>query len=305
MENYLEEIIHLSKQWTREGHVASYIPKLSLANPKDVGVGIYTIDNQYYESGDTDRKFSIQSVGKIFSLICAIKDSGLESFRMKIDVEPSGDRFNSLVKLEQMEEHRPLNPFINAGAIATISLIRGKTSEEKFNKVIQLIRQLTDNPSIDYSEEIYESEKESGNTNRAIAYFLKGAGIVEGHVDEILNTYFKMCSIEVTIEDMAKASAVIANNGVLPWSGERVIDRDIIKIVRAIMTTSGLYDGSGDFAVRVGYPAKSGVGGCILGCVPATCGVATYGPSLNHKGNSVAGLIIHEKLSSKYDWSLF
>ena len=124
-------------------------------------------------------------------------------------------------------------------------------------------------------------------------------------MDNVLDTYFKVCSIEVTVQDMAKASAVIANNGVCPWSGERLIERDIIKTVRALMCTSGLYDGSGDFSVRVGYPAKSGVGGCILGTVPNKCGIATYGPALNHKGNSVSGLVIHEKLSAKYDWSLF
>lgn len=168
-----------------------------------------------------------------------------------------------------------------------------------------LIRNMTNNQSIDYDLDIYNSEKETGNTNRAIAYFLKGAGIIESHVDDILETYFKMCSVMVTVKDMATAAAVIANDGVLPWNGTRLIEKEIIKTLRALMCTSGLYDGSGDFSVRVGYPAKSGVGGCIMGAVPSKLGVATFGPSLDDKGNSVAGVQLHEKLSSKYELSIF
>ena len=305
MESFLEGIVHQSKFWTSEGKVASYIPKLAIANPKHVGVGVYTVDNEYYESGDTNVKFSIQSVGKVFSLICALRDSGLDSYLMKVDVEPSGDSFNSLVKLETMKKHRPLNPFINAGAIATIGLIKGKTSNEKFDKIISLVREMTENDNITYNNEIFLSEMETGNTNRAIAYFLKGAGIIEGNVDEILETYFKMCSIETTVKDMAKVAAVIANDGVVPWRENTCISRENIRIVKAIMTTSGLYDGSGDFSVKVGMPAKSGVGGCIIGAATNKMGIATFGPSLNEKGNSIAGLKIFEKLSKEYNLSMF
>jgi glutaminase len=304
MKQLLEELVYDSKFWVSEGEVASYIPKLANTDPKLIGVGVYTIDNEYYEAGDSNTSFSIQSIVKVFSLICALKESTLERLLMKVDVEPSGDKYNSLIKLETMKKHKPLNPFINAGAIAIVGQIKGNSSGERYQKVLDLIRKLTDNDKISYNREVFESERKTGDTNKAIAYFLKGAGIIDGNIDDILDTYFKLCSIEVTVKDMAKASAVIANNGIVPWSDESVISREDIKIVRAIMLTSGLYDGSGNFAVKVGIPAKSGVGGGIIGAVPSKMGIATFGPSLNDKGNSVAGLRIFENLSKDYDLSL-
>lgn len=305
MENFLDNVVEDSRFWTSEGKVADYIPKLAHANKKHVAVCVYDLENNNFEAGDSQVKFSIQSVSKVFSLICALQDSGLERFLMKVDVEPSGDSFNSLIKLETMEKHRPLNPFINAGAIATVGMVRGKTSTEKFQKVIDLIRKMTDNESLTYNREIFESEKETGDTNKAIAYFLKGAGILSGNIDETLETYFKICSIEATVNDMAKASAVLANNGVAPWSGERVIDEETVKIVRTVMSSCGLYDGSGSFAVKVGIPAKSGVGGCIFGVVPNRMGIATFGPALDKKGNSIAGYKIFEKMSEEFNLSIF
>ncbi|MBN2285702.1 MAG: glutaminase A [Tissierellales bacterium] len=305
MKEFLEETVHSSKYWVMEGHIASYIPRLATANKKHVGIGVYTVDNQYHSAGDTNIKFSIQSVCKVFSLICALKDSGLEKLLMKVDVEPSGDRFNSLVKLETMQNHRPLNPFINAGAIATIGMIRARNAEERFNKVLQILRDMTNNDNLTYNQEVYESEKETGDTNKAIAYYLKGAGILEENVDDILDTYFKICSMEAGIEDMARAAAVIANDGSIPWNGNQLISKEDTKIVRAIMATSGLYDGSGEFSVKVGIPAKSGVGGCIIGAAPNKMGIATFGPSLNEKGNSIAGIRMFQSLSKEYQLSVF
>ena len=305
MKKYLDEIVNESRSFVSAGKVATYIPELAYANPGHVGIGIYTVDNQYFESGDTDQMFSIQSVGKVFSLICALRDTGLEDFLTKVDVEPSGDKYDSLIKLETMNEHRPLNPFINAGAIAAIGLVKGDSSDERFNKILNLIREMTDNDEITFNQKVFDSEMSTGNTNRAIAYYLKGAGIIEGNVDEILETYIKLCSIEASVKDMAKAASVISNNGIKPWNGEVLIDRDHIKILRALMTTSGLYDGSGDFSVKVGIPSKSGVGGCILGAVPDKMGIVTFGPSLNAKGNSIAGLYLFEAISKKYDLSVF
>lgn len=305
MNNILDEMVKNNRKFVDGGHVATYIPVLSHADPKHLGVGIYTLDNEYYEAGDTSTNFSVQSVGKVFALICALRDSGLEKFLTKVDVEPSGDKYNSLIKLETMDLHRPFNPFINAGAIATIGLINGNSGDERFNKVLSLIRQLADNDSITFNKEVFESEMNSGDTNKAIAYYLKGAGIIEGNVDDILEAYIKVCSIECSVRDMAKAASVIANNGVIPWNGKRILGTSNVKIVRALMTTSGLYDGSGDFCVKVGVPAKSGVGGCIFGSVPNKMGVVTFGPALNDKGNSVGGLKVFEELSNHLDLSIF
>jgi len=305
MEKFLNEVITRNRKYTKKGKVASYIPVLAHVNPTNLGVGIYTLDNQYFSAGDTNEKFSIQSVGKVFSLICALRDSGFKKFLTKVDVEPSGDKYNSLIKLETMDLHRPFNPFINAGAIATIGLISGNSIDERFDKVLSLMKEMTNNPNLDYNKEIFESEMNSGDTNRAIAYYLKGANIIEGNVDHILETYIKVCSIEATVEDMAKAAAVIANNGIKPWDNTPIIKSKTIKTARALMTTSGLYDGSGSFSVKVGIPAKSGVGGCIFGSVPNRLGIVTYGPALNEKGNSYAGLKVMEAISKEYDLSIF
>lgn len=305
MKKILDDIIHDCKFYTNLGNLADYIPILANGNKKDLGLGIYNIDNTYIESGDTGKKFSIQSVSKIFSLICALNDIGLEKFLMKVDLEPSGDRFNSLIKLETVEKNKPLNPFINGGAITTISLIKGSCPLERFEKILDLIKKMTNNDTINYNEEIYLSEKETGHRNKAIAYFLKGANILEGDVDEILETYFKICSVEARVEDMAKAASVIANNGIAPWSGERLIKKEIVKIVRAVMCSCGLYDGSGNFAVNVGIPAKSGVGGLIIGIVPNKMGIATFGPALDNKGNSIGGIKVYEELSKRFNLSIF
>ncbi len=305
MKEILNDIIHDCKFYTNLGSVADYIPILANGNKKDLGLGIYNLDNTYIQSGDTDKFFSIQSVSKVFSLICALEDIGLEKFLMKVDLEPSGDRFNSLIKLETVEKNKPLNPFINGGAITTISLIKGNSPLERFEKILDLIRKMTNNDSINYNKDIFISEKETGHRNKAIAYFLKGANILEGDVDEILDTYFKICSVEARVEDMAKAASVIANNGIAPWSGKRIIEKEIIPIIRAVMCSCGLYDGSGNFAVRVGIPAKSGVGGLIIGVVPNKMGIATFGPALDKKGNSIGGIKIYEELNKQFNLSIF
>lgn len=305
MFNLLNTLVEKNKIYVKEGKVASYIPALSKANEDDLGIYVVDSRGKEYYSGDYEKKFTMQSISKIVSLILAIRDNGRYNVFKKVDVEPTGMGFNSIVNLEASDTGKPYNPMINAGAIVTTSLIDGNSPEEKLEKILEFMKAVTNNENIDVNEEVYLSEKETGNRNRALAYFMKSTGVLEGDVEEILDLYFKQCSIEVTAKDLARFGAVLANDGVIPWTNEKIIPKEVCRIVKTIMVTCGMYDASGEFAVNVGIPAKSGVGGGILATVPRKFGIGIYGPSLDEKGNSIAGIKLIKDLSNELDLSIF
>lgn len=305
MNKLLESVIENNRHFTKEGKVAAYIPELINANPDALGISIITLNGEDYFAGDYDAKFTIQSISKIITLMLALIDNGRERVFSKVGVEPTADAFNSIINLETKKIQKPLNPMINAGAIATVSLVAGKTGEETFDRILNFTRKITGNPSIDVNHEVYKSEKITGDRNRALAYFMKSMGVIEPDVEEVLDVYFKQCSIEATCKDIAKIGAMLANDGVLPWSGERIVPRNVARIVKTIMATCGLYDASGQFAVEVGVPAKSGVGGGILAAIPGRMGIGVFGPSLDLKGNSIAGIKVLAELSRELDLSIF
>ncbi len=305
MFNLLNTLVEKNKIYVKEGKVASYIPALSKANEDDLGIYVVDSRGKEYYSGDYEKKFTMQSISKIVSLILAIRDNGRYNVFKKVDVEPTGMGFNSIVNLEASDTGKPYNPMINAGAIVTTSLIDGNSPEEKLEKILEFMKAVTNNENIDVNEEVYLSEKETGNRNRALAYFMKSTGVLEGDVEEILDLYFKQCSIEVTAKDLARFGAVLANDGVIPWTNEKIIPKEVCRIVKTIMVSCGMYDASGEFAVNVGIPAKSGVGGGILATVPRKFGIGIYGPSLDEKGNSIAGIKLIKDLSNELDLSIF
>lgn len=305
MNNLLKSIIDNNLKYTEQGKVASYIPELSKANPSDLGIYVTTLDGKEFFAGEFDKKFSIQSISKVISLMLAILQNGTRTVFSKVGMEPTGDSFNSIVSLEVKNPQKPFNPMINAGAIATTALITGNSSEEKLEKLLEFTRKITGNPDITYNNEVYLSEKATGNRNRALAYFMKSSGLIEGDVEEILDLYFRQCAIEGTCKDIARIGAMLANDGILPWSGERVISREVSRIVKTIMVTCGMYDASGEFAVHIGIPAKSGVGGGIMASVPRRMGIGVFGPSLDAKGNSIAGIQVLQELSHELDLSIF
>jgi glutaminase len=305
MNKLLESVIENNRHFTKEGKVAAYIPELVNANPEALGISIITLDGENYFAGDYNTKFTIQSISKIIALMLALIDNGRGRVFSKVGVEPTADAFNSIINLETKKIQKPLNPMINAGAIATVSLIAGRTGEETFDRILNFTRKITGNPSIDINYEVYKSEKITGDRNRALAYFMKSMGVIEPDVEEVLDVYFKQCSIEATCKDIANIGAMLANDGVLPWSGERIVPRNVARIVKTIMVTCGLYDASGQFAVEVGVPAKSGVGGGILAAIPGRMGIGVFGPALDLKGNSVGGLKVLAELSKELDLSIF
>ncbi|WP_372712975.1 glutaminase A [Ilyobacter sp.] len=303
-ENILHDLILKNKKKCQMGTVANYIPGLDRAEKEDLGVCIIKSDNQIFASGNYKQKFTIQSISKPLVLLLAIIDNGEDYVFSKIGMEPTGDAFNSIKKLETCIHHKPFNPMINAGAIAVSSMIKGNNSDEKFERIIKFIEKISENPELEYDHEIYSGEKRTGNRNRSMAYFMKNDNIIEGEVEEALDVYFKQCSILITAMDLARIGLFLSKDGVLS-TGERVISERAAKIAKSLMITCGMYDGSGEFAVKVGFPSKSGVGGGILSSVPGKMGIGVYGPALDQKGNSIGGYAILEDISKLMSLSIF
>jgi glutaminase len=305
MKIILDTIVNKNKCFTTKGNVASYIPELFKADSQALGVCITNLDGEEFFAGDYKMKFTIQSISKVITLMIAIIDNGVDYVFSKIGMEPTEGAFNSIISLESNNNQKPLNPMINSGAIAVVSLILGNTAEEKFDKILNFTRKITGNPDININESVYSSEKATGDRNRSLAYFMKSTGVIEGDVGEILDVYFRQCSMEVNCRDIARIGAMLANSGVVVSNNERVISREAARIIKTIMVTCGMYDGSGNFAVNIGIPAKSGVGGGIMAAVPRRMGIGVIGPSLDEKGNSIGGIKVLEELSKQLDLSIF
>lgn len=301
----LQSLIDENKKHCSKGDVASYIPELSKANPNHLGVAIVDLDGKYYGAGDYMQKFTIQSISKTVVLMLALMDNGEKRVFSKVGVEPTGDPFNSLIRLETYNEHIPLNPMINAGAITITSLVKGDSFEDKFNRILDLFKKLTKNDNLAINENVYHSEKRTGDRNRSMGYFLRDVGNIEGDVEEILDLYFKQCSIEVSCQDIAQIGAILANQGVDLKTGEEIIPKRYTQIVKSLMVTCGMYDESGEFAINVGLPGKSGVGGGIMCVVPNRMGIGVFGPALDKKGNSKAGVKLVTELSAQMDLGIF
>ncbi len=305
MEKILQKIIDDNKIYTECGNVATYIPELKNANKNDLGICIVDKDNNIYEAGNCDNKFTIQSVSKPITLALALMDNGKDKVFSKVGMEPSGDPFNSIMKLETSKPSIPYNPMINAGAIMITSMIKGQNNADKLNRMLHFFKKLSGNENLSINEEVYMSEKLTGDRNRAMAYFLKSEGILNENVEEVLDLYFKQCSIEVTVRDLARIGVNLASQGVDILTGKRLIDEEVSKIVKTFMVTCGMYDASGEYAINVGIPSKSGVGGGIMGTVPSKMGIGVFGPSLDEKGNSIAGIKVMQGISKKLNLSIF
>jgi glutaminase len=305
MQNLLNAAIEFGLPYALEGKPASYIPELSKADSRQLGVVVVNMNGESWCSGDCHNTFTMQSISKVAALMLAIMDHGEQYVFSKVGMEHTGDPFNSIIKLETMKTAKPLNPMINAGAIAVDSLIEGVSVEDKLNRLIGFVRKLCHNDNIWFNQDVYISESTTGYRNRALANFMKDADIIEGEVEAVLELYFKQCSIEVNALDIAMMGAVLAGDGKSPVTGEILIPKGIARLVKTFMITCGMYDASGEFAVRVGLPSKSGVGGGIVAAVPGKMGIGVYGPALDSKGNSAGGTKILEYISKKLDLSIF
>ena len=296
-----EEAYLYGKQFLSQGRVADYIPELGKASRDSLGICIFTNDGQRVMCGDVDQRFTIQSICKVVSLSTALQCIGTEKVFSKVLMEPSGDAFNSIIKLDTASD-RPYNPMINSGAIEIVSLLAPRFT---FDQLLAYTRMLCMDDDIVLDEAVYHSEATTGDRNRAIGYLLASKGVLDGDVPKCLDLYFRLCSLSVNARSLAGLGLTLANGGVDPNNGIRLLDERVVRIVKTLMLTCGMYDGSGEFAVRVGIPAKSGVGGGISGCVENRMGIGCYGPSLDPKGNSIGGIKMLEHLSHRLHLHIF
>lgn len=305
MDNILDKALSRGENVAFSGQVATYIPELAKGQVGDVGLALMDLDGHLYTRGLASKEFTLQSITKVMTLLLALEDLGKEEVFSHVHMEPTGDPFNSIMSFEVKNPEKPFNPMINAGAMVVTSLIKGNTREEKIARILAFAGQLMGREHVRYDEQVYQSEKETGHRNRSLGYFMKSTGIMEGNVEEILDLYFMQCSILGSCVDIACLGAVLASNGIHPVSKERIVKKEHARIVKTIMTTCGMYDASGEFAVSCGIPAKSGVGGGILGTVPGRYGVGVFGPALDRKGNSIAGIEMLVSLSKDLDFTIF
>jgi len=285
------------------GTVAGYIAPLAIIDPGRFGIAVLTAEGDCHYAGDAAVPFSIQSVSKVFGLTMALGKHG-EALWRRIGREPSGSAFNSIVQLES-EHGIPRNPFINAGAIVVADLLLGRSApNEVLGEVLRFVRALAGDEAIFIDEMVAEAERASGFRNVALANYMKAFGNIDNAVDRVLGVYFHQCAIAMTCRQLAQAGAYLMLGGRNPTAGS-VVSMQRARRINALMMTCGHYDGSGEFAFRVGLPAKSGVGGGILAIVPGRASIAVWSPGLNERGNSQLGTLALERLVQRTGWSVF
>jgi glutaminase len=268
-----------------EGKNADYIPALAQVDPKLYGIVAITTDGQMVSNGDIDRSFSIQSISKVFTLALAMEELGPDQVFAKVGSEPTGRPFNSVVAVADMPSHSG-NPFVNAGAIATVSLIQARSADEKWQKILDFYSKAA-GEKLALMPDVYKSEAETNAGNKALAALLLKYERIYADPLESVDVYTKQCSVGVTAKQLAVMGATLANDGVNPITHEQVIKKENVPEILATMTMAGLYDGSGGWAWHVGLPAKSGVGGGIIAVVPGKGAIAVFAPPLDEAGNSV------------------
>lgn len=301
IEDRLLTCIKKAKRFKNDGEVASYIPELANVDKDSFALSIVTTSGDIYNFGQSDKIFSIQSISKVFTLIMALKDNPIEEVFSKVGTEPTKYEFNSLIPIDQ----RAANPFINAGAITTTSMIYGKSKKEKFQRVIELMESMARDEKVEFLEDIYKSEISTTDRNRAIAYYLRSKNIFSLNADDVLDLYVRICAIGANAQTLAKIGAILANEGFDTHSSNLIIPQNIVQMVIAQMASCGMYEKSGEYLMKVGIPSKSGVGGGILGVVPNKCGICVYSPRLDESGNSVVGKNLLKILSADLGLNIF
>ncbi|MBD2387736.1 glutaminase A [Cylindrospermum sp. FACHB-282] len=294
--------LHSEYKSLQEGAVANYIPELAKVNPDLFSICIVTVDGQIYEVGDYLQLFTIQSISKVFAYGLALEDHGRDYVLTRVGVEPTGEAFNAIILDEQSK--RPYNPMVNAGAIATTSLIKGSGATERLNRVLDMYRRyIGRDVFVDIS--VFTSERSTGHRNRAMAHLMLNFGMIDQNIEESLDLYFQQCSAMVNCRDLAVMAATLANKGINPLTEERAVDSRYIKDILSVMYTCGMYNFAGEWAYKIGIPAKSGVCGGIIAVVPNQMGIGVFSPLLDKRGNSVRGVKVCEELSQRLGLHLF
>jgi glutaminase len=304
LDRIVKEIADEMRQRTDRGEVATYLPELARADLQAFGLAVVEADGHVAAAGDSEAPFSIQSISKVFTLTLALGKVG-DRLWQRVGREPSGSPFNSIVQLE-FERGKPRNPFINAGAIAvTDAILAGHQPREVLGELLRFIQFLAGDSSITIDEAVAASEQRTGFRNVALANYMKAFGVIENPPDFTLGVYFHHCAIAMSCRQLAMATRFLAHSGRNPDTGLSVVSPERARRINAIMLMCGHYDGSGDFAYRVGLPGKSGVGGGILAIAPGKASIAVWSPGLDTSGNSRLGRIALEMLTRRLGWSIF
>ena len=301
-QNIIETIFHQIKNEENPGEVASYIPELANVDPEHFAVSIQLINEENYSYGDHQTKFSIQSISKVL-LLCLVYRDMDEKIWERVDVEPSGNPFNSLVQLES-DNGIPRNPFLNAGALVITDILINLFDDPK-KEFLAFVRALTDSQTINYSESVAKSELKIGFRNAALCNFIKSFGNIKNDPEDVLNLYSLICSVEMTTLELCNAFTFLANGGKKIIDQKEILTKSQAKRVNAIMQTCGFYDESGEFSFRVGLPGKSGVGGGIVALFPGRYVITVWSPKLNPKGNSYRGMKFLEQFTTATEESIF
>lgn len=298
----LEQIVEQVRPLLGKGKVADYIPALASVSGHKLGIAVTGLNGETIGAGDYLEPFSIQSISKVFSLTLALTLYSDDEIWSRVGKEPSGHSFNSLVQVE-LESGIPRNPFINAGALVIADLLQSRLCAPK-QRMLELVRTLSGNQSICYDKVVARSEMDHSARNAAIAYLMKSFGNFHGDVEDVLKTYFHYCAIRMSCADLSKAMMYLANQG-KTLSHKQLITSVQTRQLNALLATSGLYDGAGEFAYRVGMPGKSGVGGGIIAVIPGDLSVCVWSPELDNNGNSLVGTSMLEALSQSLGRSIF
>jgi glutaminase len=285
-----------------QGRVASYIPELAKVSPQQFGMAVVGMDGVVHTVGDAGVRFSIQSISKLFTLVMALQLEG-EALWRRVGREPSGTPFNSLVQLE-FENGKPRNPFINPGALVCTDILCTRYAVPE-NAVVDFLRSLSGNPEVHYNRAVARSERQTGHRNAAMGHLMKSFGNLNNGVDVVLDAYCRHCAIEMDCVELARAVTFLAHGGAHPGGAGEVLSTSLAKRLNALMLTCGTYDAAGDFAFRVGLPAKSGVGGGIVAVMPGDCGICVWSPGLEPSGNSLAGSFALERFTTLTGRSIF
>ena len=304
MQDILNDIAKAMNAMTDKGQVADYIPQLAAIDPNQFGITVALPDGQVFSAGCAQKSFSIQSISKVFSLTLALGKLG-DAVWSKVGREPSGDPFNSIVQLEH-EHGKPRNPFINAGAIAIVdSIMMGHEPKELLAEILSFVRYIANDNSICIDEKVAQSELATGHRNSSLAHFMASFGNIEHNVECVLGAYYHQCSIAMSCEQLAQAGLFLVSEGTNQCTGSRVVSSARARRINSLMLMCGHYDGSGEFAYRVGLPGKSGVGGGILAIAPNKASIAVWSPGLDKIGNSKLGTLALEMLVERTGWSIF
>ncbi|CAM4099420.1 MULTISPECIES: glutaminase B [Lelliottia] len=299
----LEEILAQVRPLLGQGNVADYIPALACISGNKLGIAICTVEGQLYQAGDATERFSIQSISKVLSLVAAMRQYDEDEIWQRVGKDPSGQPFNSLLQLE-IEQGKPRNPFINAGALVVCDMLQSRLSAPR-QRMLEIVRQLSGVSDLSYDANVARSEFEHSARNAAIAWLMKSFGNFHNDVATVLQNYFHYCALKMSCVELARTFLFLADQGHSALHNQAVVTPMQARQVNALMATSGMYQNAGEFAWRVGLPAKSGVGGGVVAIVPHEMAIAVWSPELDAAGNSLAGVAVLEQLTQRLGRSVY